>query len=45
MVLYGGTSVEYQAKELRRGVHILVATPGKPSLYIKKKKLHDSNCW
>ena len=29
MVVYGGTSVEFQARELKRGVHILVATPGR----------------
>jgi superfamily II DNA/RNA helicase len=29
MVVYGGTDIRFQATQLQRGVHVLIATPGK----------------
>jgi len=37
--VYGGSSIESQIKTLRRGVHIVVATPGRLIDLINKKKV------
>ena len=42
MAVYGGSSIEKQIKELKRGVQIVVGTPGRTLDLIKRKKLHLS---
>ncbi len=37
--VYGGASIETQIKELNRGAHIVVATPGRALDLIKRKRL------
>lgn len=39
MAAYGGTSIQPQLAALRRGVHILVGTPGRTRDLLKRKKL------
>ena len=41
--VYGGASIENQIKELRRGAHCVVATPGRMLDIIKRKKVDLSN--
>jgi len=38
--VYGGSSIESQIKTLRRGVHVIVATPGRLIDLIKRKTVH-----
>lgn len=40
--VYGGSSIETQISELRRGVHIVVGTPGRTLDLIKRKRLDIS---
>lgn len=50
VVLYGGTSVGYQLRQVEQGTHILVGTPGRLIDIIGKGKvgphiiIHDSLC-
>ena len=37
VVVYGGTSVSYQLKQVSRGCHLLVATPGRLLDFIKRE--------
>ena len=37
--VYGGSSIENQIKALRKGVHIVIGTPGRTKDLIKRKKL------
>ena len=39
MAAYGGTSIQPQLAALRRGVHVLVGTPGRTRDLLKRKKL------
>lgn len=39
LAVYGGSSIEQQIKALNRGVHIVVATPGRAVDLINRKKL------
>lgn len=41
--VYGGSSIETQIKELNRGSHIVVGTPGRTLDLIKRKKLNINN--
>lgn len=41
--VYGGSSIESQIKALRRGVHIIVATPGRLIDLLKRKKVSLEN--
>jgi len=38
--VYGGSSIESQIKTLRRGVHVIVATPGRLIDLIKRKTVN-----
>ena len=38
-VIYGGVSVGHQTDALRRGCHILVATPGRLEDFVKRGKV------
>lgn len=38
-LIYGGTSVGYQSQKLKRGCHILVATPGRLLDFVEKDKV------
>ncbi len=40
LAVYGGTDISKQIKILRRGVHIVVGTPGRTLDLIKRRKLH-----
>jgi ATP-dependent RNA helicase DeaD len=40
LAVYGGASIEQQIKALTRGVHIIVATPGRLCDLIKRRKVH-----
>lgn len=39
-IVYGGTSTNYQSNRIKRGCHILVATPGRLLDFINKGKVH-----
>jgi superfamily II DNA/RNA helicase len=39
MVVYGGANVKFQASQLERGVHVLIATPGKLILFNRNHQL------
>ncbi len=39
VVLYGGTSVSHQLREVEKGAHIVVATPGRLCDFIKRGKI------
>ena len=39
VVVYGGVSVGYQRKELEKGCHIVIATPGRLLDFIRQKKV------
>lgn len=41
--IYGGASIEGQLRQLRRGAHIVVGTPGRVTDHIKRKTLKLSN--
>jgi superfamily II DNA/RNA helicase len=43
MVVYGGANVKFQASQLQRGVHVLIATPGKLVLFNRNHQL--SQCF
>ena len=43
VAVYGGSSIENQIKALKKGAHIVVATPGRAKDLIKRKKLHLNN--
>ena len=43
LTVYGGSNIEQQIKELRRGVHIVVGTPGRTLDLLKRKSLNLSN--
>jgi probable ATP-dependent RNA helicase DDX4 len=40
VVVYGGTSVGYQARELEKGAHVVVGTPGRLLDFIGKGKIN-----
>ncbi len=40
--VYGGTSIETQISELRKGSHIVVGTPGRTLDLIKRNRLNVS---
>jgi ATP-dependent RNA helicase DeaD len=42
VAVYGGASIENQIKELKRGAHIVVATPGRMNDLIRRKKINLS---
>ncbi|XP_066929769.1 uncharacterized protein [Clytia hemisphaerica] len=42
-VIYGGVSVNHQTDALRRGCHILVATPGRLEDFIQRGKINFKN--
>ncbi len=46
LTIYGGQSYDGQLRELRRGVHIVVGTPGRVMDHMKRDtlKLHDLSC-
>lgn len=39
VVLYGGTSVSYQLREVEKGAHIVVGTPGRLLDFISRGKV------
>ena len=39
LAVYGGTKIEKQIRSLKKGVHIVVGTPGRTKDLIKRKKL------
>ncbi len=41
--VYGGTSIEQQIRALKRGVHIVVATPGRLNDLLRRRKVDLSN--
>src|SRR6056297_1078344 len=41
--VYGGASIETQIRELKKGAHIVVATPGRAKDLINRKKLKPGN--
>ncbi len=43
LAVYGGTSIEPQIKALKKGVHIVVGTPGRTLDLIKRKSLNITN--
>jgi ATP-dependent RNA helicase DeaD len=43
LAVYGGASIRDQMDELRRGVHIVVGTPGRVMDLMKRKRLNLSN--
>ena len=43
LTVYGGSNIEQQIKELKRGVHIVVGTPGRTLDLLKRKALNLSN--
>lgn len=45
VVMYGGTSVGYQLKQLQQGCHILVGTPGRLIDFISKGKVSNYLTW
>ncbi|XP_071952611.1 ATP-dependent RNA helicase DDX4-like isoform X2 [Antedon mediterranea] len=44
VVIYGGTSVQYQTSELAKGCHLLVATPGRLQDFIDRQKVSVEKC-
>lgn len=40
VAVYGGASIENQIKDLKRGAHIVVATPGRMNDLIRRKKIN-----
>jgi len=44
LAVYGGIDYEKQAKHLREGVNVIVATPGRLKDYLNKKVLNLDNC-
>lgn len=38
-VCYGGVSVQHQLEKLRRGCHVLVATPGRLEDFVNRKRV------
>lgn len=43
MVVYGGANVKFQASQLQRGVHVLIATPGRLLAYVDENKISFKN--
>ena len=43
VVLYGGTSVGYQLRQVQNGCHILVGTPGRLIDMFEKQKVGERN--
>lgn len=43
LAVYGGTSIEAQIKQLRKGAHIVVGTPGRVNDLIRRNKLKLEN--
>ncbi|MEN8124558.1 MAG: DEAD/DEAH box helicase [Bacteroidota bacterium] len=43
LAVYGGSSIEDQLRSLKKGVQIVVGTPGRTVDLIKRKKLHLNN--
>lgn len=43
MTVYGGVSINNQIQKIRRGVNIIVATPGRLIDLFKRRKLHFNN--
>ena len=43
LAVYGGTDISKQIKSLKKGIHIVVVTPGRALALIKRKKLHLHN--
>ncbi|MBV8527471.1 MAG: DEAD/DEAH box helicase [Candidatus Dormibacteraeota bacterium] len=43
VAIYGGDSIGRQMQELRRGVHIIVATPGRLADHIQRRSLNLAN--
>lgn len=43
LTVYGGSDIEKQIRSLKKGVHIVVGTPGRTVDLIKRKKLQLSN--
>jgi ATP-dependent RNA helicase DeaD len=43
VAVYGGASIEGQIREIKRGVHIVVGTPGRTLDLIRRKQLDFSN--
>lgn len=43
LAVYGGSSIETQIRELKRGVHIVVATPGRAVDLLQRKRLDLAN--
>lgn len=41
-VVYGGTSTGYQSSRIKRGCHILAATPGRLLDFVNKGKVCDN---
>lgn len=41
--VYGGASIETQINKIKKGVHIVVATPGRLNDLIRRKKINISN--
>jgi ATP-dependent RNA helicase DeaD len=41
--IYGGASIETQINKIKKGVHIVVATPGRLNDLIRRKKINISN--
>lgn len=39
VVTYGGTSVMYQIKQIEKGCHILVATPGRMNDFVSRNRI------
>lgn len=40
LAVYGGSSIENQIKDLKKGAHIVVATPGRAKDLLKRRKLN-----
>ena len=43
VAVYGGASIQEQAREIKRGAHIIVATPGRMQDMINRKMVNISN--
>ena len=43
LAVYGGSSIENQIRELKRGVHVIVATPGRLIDLIERRVVHLEN--
>nr|BAJ07808.1 putative vasa protein [Anneissia japonica] len=44
VVIYGGTSVQYQTNDVGKGCHILVGTPGRLQDFIDRQKISVEKC-